>query len=436
MVNCNRHTHTRLKRRKRIYYAWNKRCITKIDTSGNFIWTKKFDALPFPCNSIAHNIKDVVVSGTRIFILDLFEQSGHQYDYYLTVVTLDTAGGYINQWCDPYLVFYTANGVKTINNGCWFALTDPSPSAHLVSYHINENGVRDSVDDIELGNFDHNWFSDYVLLPDSNIYMCGYGSSMFGPERVYFIKYDAPATTSSSLMYGTSLNGQGLKALGVTADSNYNLYYIGYDYVRRHYSLNKIDSSGTILVSKAWSSQFLTNSNLNISNAKIFYRSNFVYLSCSLNQKVALIQFDTLLHSNCFEPDTLSSIIPYGPGIIVRGRIPLANWSQFSSTAYSPVLSPVNLPVTSTDCYIAGIQSVTDPAFAIYPSPFSASVRINFPESKGRLLIINSLGENLQSFIVNESASYVDVSALKAGIYFFSFSSGTYYKTVKAIKIE
>jgi hypothetical protein len=89
-------------------------------------------------------------------------------------------------------------------------------------------------------------------------------------------------------------------------------------------------------------------------------------------------------------------------------------------------------------CYVNIVLSVDqlEPLdFKIYPNPFTDRIHIeNFGLHQYELTLLNSLGQTVKRTQVNGDNQIIDLTELKAGIYFLSINNGLNAKTIKIIK--
>lgn len=91
-----------------------------------------------------------------------------------------------------------------------------------------------------------------------------------------------------------------------------------------------------------------------------------------------------------------------------------------------------------TSCYVNIVLSVDQlelSDFKIYPNPFTNRIHIeNFGLQQYELTLLNSLGQTVKRTQVNGGNQIIDLTELKAGIYFLSINNRLNAKTIRIIK--
>ena len=89
-------------------------------------------------------------------------------------------------------------------------------------------------------------------------------------------------------------------------------------------------------------------------------------------------------------------------------------------------------------CYVnivLGIDPIELPDFKVYPNPFNDQIRIETMDfTKCEITVLNCLGQTIKYLRLSHDNTTVDLSNLKAGIYFLKLDSGANSKTIKVIK--
>jgi hypothetical protein len=91
-----------------------------------------------------------------------------------------------------------------------------------------------------------------------------------------------------------------------------------------------------------------------------------------------------------------------------------------------------------SSCYVKIVLNINNPAaidFNIYPNPFLDKIYIEFEKNQSYdLSLINNLGQIIREIEVKSNKQSIDLSELKAGVYYLRISGANKTKTVKIIK--
>jgi hypothetical protein len=83
-------------------------------------------------------------------------------------------------------------------------------------------------------------------------------------------------------------------------------------------------------------------------------------------------------------------------------------------------------------------QSTTLSEIRILPNPAGNRITIEIPDftKNGTLTILTISGQEVMTFQVTESRSYLDISSLPGGVYFLRFQGRDCTKTGKLVKLD
>ena len=87
-----------------------------------------------------------------------------------------------------------------------------------------------------------------------------------------------------------------------------------------------------------------------------------------------------------------------------------------------------------TGCSAAGITSINNSNFKLYPNPASSSIQINFnAASRRKIEIYTILGGQITAFVTDKSENELSISNLENGVYFLRITEGENTQTEKLI---
>ncbi len=113
-----------------------------------------------------------------------------------------------------------------------------------------------------------------------------------------------------------------------------------------------------------------------------------------------------------------------------------------STLFYTTGITQNNIRLKETwKCYNpASLNEISNPFnVRLYPNPASENIAIeiqNFNQEKNaHYQLINNIGQEILSEDVYQESTQINISSLTKGIYFINYSSSSYFKTIKFIKI-
>ncbi len=79
-------------------------------------------------------------------------------------------------------------------------------------------------------------------------------------------------------------------------------------------------------------------------------------------------------------------------------------------------------------------ESFNNKSFSVYPNPVKDILNINYNENITKIQIINLLGQEVITKIVNNTENQIDMSGLAQGTYLVKVTSNDMIKTIKVVK--
>lgn len=422
--------------------------IVKSDTSGNIIWAK--DVTPSVCplsNGNENRTGSLVLNGDRIYISSLQYNSSMNIGEYSALLTLDTAGNFINSWCNqnnfgPDLV----KGYHSKAGGGWYITNFPGLGTEEAISKMNSDGNLDTNaygNVLNIGISIHT--QEIIEMPDSSYLVYsntdpgGTGSTNPADYFISLIKLRENGTVIwDETIKAQPISDTAYSVFSASCDSTGNIYLIGM--LSIGFTLNggiitiKLDSNGNILFAKMW-----LNNSLGISIQNMHFKNNHiccgvVYHSGTVYHPGVLV-FDTLFNA-CNLIDTPITIYttPEPPNIGFQ--------SLNLTTLYTVINDTVNItaglsPISNDLCLGLTIQkNKFDADVEIAPNPFANKISIHHVDHKKIFIAIFTLtGEKLFEKEFSQPNPEIDLQNLPAGVYILNIKSESTSLNRKIIKM-
>ncbi len=401
-------------------YLYKNNLLTKLDTTGNLLWSIEFSQLVCASVSAANSIADVVLNGDRIYVL--INQQPLSINLNLpSLITLDTSSTVINSWCGNNYEFYTfAKGVKSPSGGAWLSLHDGGNIHTGISMKVDVNGdvVPFSTYNIfQNGQFN---FVEFALLSSDSSH-CYFVNSFSSGSRAYpYIVFESNAGNILSYKgYGSASITWGIDFLAATIDSNDNLYILTSEGI-----LLKTNSIGDIQIGKQWSASALQSLQLsflfNSGQVSMIRRQDSLYIATTIDGKPSIIAFDSLLNATCYAPDLSIQLPDNLP--LSYGDMYTLSVSQVNYTTSTPAFQNLNIsqPEGVSVCRITEVEKTSQlERLKLYPNPAADDLIIDADGKAIEFFLYNSTGQKMDvSFDVINEKTKLKTSSLNNGIYF------------------
>jgi len=381
-------------------YIFQNDGITKMDSSGNVLWSKNFPQPVCSTSTAPNRIADVVINADRIYVLS--NQNNPGGISYPSVITLDTGGVVLNSWCGNNQQNTTlVMGIEKTGGGAWLSAHDGGNVHTGLSIPIDNDGNLIPGIDInfyQLGQFN---FSQLIIKKSNNIHC--YFVNSFTPGYAaypYLIFESDVGNTFSHNGFNTPTLSLGMDIITACIDHNDNFYIIGTGY-SGEIIFYKTDPFGNVLISSGWSASVLNTYNLEFPNpgfqTNMFFRQDSVYITCKIDNKLSIISFDTLLTSTCFATDL--SIQIDNTSSISLGNYYSITESPLSFTGTNASLSTQNISQSngSKVCRMTSVPKFNpETQVEVYPNPAIDELNIRCEHANIQIELFSISGQRMQ----------------------------------------
>jgi len=416
--------------------------ILKTDSAGNMIWAKNLSASVRPLMpGNINGIGDLVLNGDRIYILSCQYNPVTTNNEYSAVLTIDTAGNYVNSWCDqnnfgPFIY----KGFKS-RTGCWDIYREPPLTSEESYGLLDHDGNYDSVGYSSfLGFALSSRTIDIIELPDSGYIAAAYLYSgiVANPSSAQIVIMKLNENGSPSWVrriHSIPNSDTAYSVNAVTCDSVGNLYGLG------SFNANFTSDNGIIAFKIDTSGNFLFTKRLmipgNIGFMKIHYKNGSLICGgqCKVNTTYypVIFELDTAFNG-CFVTssafplpiyyDTISSVLQGGN--IVQG---------YAITMDTITITTIANTQTFDYCLELSSDNIIENHSSVSPNPFTEIIKIRSKlEKTGMLSVYNLLGEKVYESVFNSDLE-LNLSGLKPGVYIFELKLETNMEVKKVIKL-
>jgi len=300
--------------------------VFKVDTTGNEIWRRSFAAPPHPLAPTTSTRRIHVTPGKNRLYVNTYQFTGnYPYNYY-TQITLDSDANFIGAWyVDPYSMSNGAGiGVSSFTSGAWFLYGVSGSFQYISAHKVDSTGQMDQFAGSIFGAVaDIRERTTITALPDSNyIFVDCFYYNFYQTQRITCAKFDEGGNiiwARDFLPHYHDINGYSMShAYSVTGDKDGNTYlYAAFtDSITSSQqglftrpAILKLDKNGKIVYLKSWSDQRLQQDSMEIFN--LYFHDGNIYASAAfknINNKGAIMVFDTSFNHPCYAPDTSFAI--------------------------------------------------------------------------------------------------------------------------------
>jgi hypothetical protein len=404
-----------------IYILAGNEIASKLDTSGNIIWSRDISTLA--CVPL-RNFTQIAANNDRLYF---------HWQYSTThdaLLVLDTAGAYINAWCDNsnLIDFQIVSLFPELKGNMWIHMVDgPGNGNYAILTKLDKNGNPATASPVHKFNIClDDYIEDVLSFSDSTYLIINNGNDFFSIFSSNFgiFKMDSIGNIFHHKVFD-SLGDSAFQIVRACIDSIDNIYLIiKYLSDSAGYISLKLDSSLNVVDSKIWNPVSLPFSMTHYDRMKIYNGQIFIPVVYHYNASTfyqAILQTDTVLTPICWTTTSPVGVTekPY--------TLNFSQWNTVGTFSHSPpAATQVFGPGTNTLVFnYCSSVSVANPGSGyelnVYPVPVEQSIYITIGSSINSLSIYNINGQQLMNFENLSSTQEIDLRNLQAGFYYLKF---------------